>query len=154
MSDDDTKSKLAFFDSFDFTPRLPCPFCGSPMSVGRLSTNMYTEHRANHSCREPDCMLNPYNRYSYSYNETLGEFIGVSIVIMEGEHYYHLVLNKDYDETWMERLKKGTGKISTEPYWIPVTMLELDLYIEFDPAQPIESGSQIIKKLVKLAPFY
>jgi hypothetical protein len=151
---DDVKSKLAFFDSFDFTPRLPCPFCGNLMNVGRLSTNMYTEHRASHSCREPECMLNPYNRYTYSYNETLNEFIGASIVAEYEGNYYHLVVNKDYDETWIEKLKRGSGKIATEPYWIPITMLELDLYIEFDPAQPVESGSKIIKKLVRLAPFY
>lgn len=151
---DDTQSKLDFFDSFDFKPRLPCPFCGTLMYVGRLSTNMYTEHRASHSCREPACMLTPYNRYSYSYNETLKDFLGASIVLPAEGDQYHLMINKEHNETWLEKLKKGTGKLSDTPYYVPVTLIELDLYIEFDPAQPIESGSRIIKRLLNLRPYY
>jgi hypothetical protein len=150
----DTKDKLAFFDSFDFTPRLPCPFCQALMNVGRLSTNMYTEHRASHSCRNPECMLNPYNRYSYSYNETLNEFIGASIVLPLDGDIYHLMINKEYGETWLEKLRQGTGKLSDTPYWIPVSLIEIDQYIQFDPAQPVESGSKIIKRLWALRAYY
>ena len=99
-------------------------------------------------------MLNPYNRYSYSYNETLNQFLGASIVLPVDNEYYHLMLNKEYEETWLEKLKKGTGKLSDTPYYVPVTLIELELCMDFDPAQPIESGARNIKRLLNLRPYY
>jgi len=148
MSDEED---MDFFHSFDFTPRRPCPFCQVPMKVMRLGdSKMYEEHHSSHFCDNNNCKMPPSSRYSLTWNESKNEFMGAIIVVQHEGTYYQLFCNKEQNETWMEKLlPNGPGT-----YWVPKPIVELTQYINFNPDSPIESGLEIVRRLLDLTPFY
>lgn len=150
MNDWSEEEQMDFFQSFDFTPRKPCPFCGQMMKVYRQSANMFSEHRASHSCENNDCKKSPSSRYTICWNETKNEFLSVTMVVEVDFVYYRLFCMRESNETWIEKLvPNGAGTM-----WVPKPVIEIQSYIKFNPDSPIESGLEIVRRLLDLKLFY
>lgn len=145
------EESMDFFQAFDFTPRNPCPFCGVKMKVYRLSSgDMFSEHRASHSCESEACKVSPSSRFTICLDETHNEFLSVTMVVQVNDTYYRLFCMKESNETWIEKLiPDGVGNM-----WVPKPVIEIQSYIKFNPDSPIESGLEIVNRLLDLKLFY
>lgn len=120
-----------------------CPFCHQDLNI--LYDYTVTEYR----CEL--CKLSPYTRYSILY-DIFKERYSVSIILNHNEEIYAISIRFDMGFTWLEKLEKATNVIG-DVYYLPISILTVDTVLPFNFEDPIQSGQEILNRLLALRVF-
>lgn len=120
-----------------------CPFCQKEMA------RYYDMFQIFFDCQNAICYMKPYRRYALHYNKDDETLRDAYIILELNNKFYCLTISHQYNHTSIDFLWKNQDE-----YYLPTDLLDLPEILFFDLNNPIQSGTEILERLLKLKAFY